>query len=88
LHLERGRPPPVSPGGIVQWSWEGWGSLEADTEEFHLDFCMHISLHVLYILNICARHVRENGLNVGQYDWDYNQQGMNFLSNGGFAYAT
>lgn len=45
-------------------------------------------LCICWILNIYACRVRENGLNVGQYDWDYNPQGMNFLSNGGFAFAT
>lgn len=31
---------------------------------------------------------REHGLRVGQYDWEYSQRGMNFLSNGGFAWGS
>ena len=105
--MEHGHPTPVSPGGTVQWSWEGRGSVEADTGKPDVDICKltHVMRFSEYIFDMpifckcicmccaldicaCAHHVRENGLNVGQYDWDYDPQGMNFLSNGGFAYAT
>lgn len=32
--------------------------------------------------------VREHGFNVGQYDWDYEKRGMDFLSLGGFAFLS
>ena len=31
---------------------------------------------------------REANRAVGQYDWDYSANGMNFLSNGGFAFES
>ena len=48
--------------------------------------CTCDMFHIVPCSFICA--ARENGYNVGQYDWDYAESGMNFLSNGGFACVT
>jgi len=41
-----------------------------------------------YINNNWLFPCRQNGMSVGQYDWDYSKNGMDFLSNGGFASLT
>lgn len=63
--------------------------LELDSRFPNLECIISCTCHICHVVPCsfkCA--ARENGYNVGQYDWDYAERGMNFLSNGGFACVT